>query len=83
MTAFTIITGANCLGELLKNNHSLQELDIRSNPIGDEGMSSIASGLACSNMCTCTLIKLNVSACELSEKGTVFYDRYVLVSLVY
>ena len=61
-----IYTGARCLGELLKVNHSLKKLDIRSNTIGDEGISLVADGLQHNNK----LIKLNVSACQLSSKGT-------------
>ena len=65
----TVITGARCLGKLLKVN-SLQELDIKLNAIGDEGISLVVNGLKCSN--TCTLKKLNVSTCKLSVEGTVF-----------
>ena len=39
------------------------------NPIGDDGMSSIADGLQCNN----SLIKLYVQGCGFSVKGTVVY----------
>ena len=62
-----VITGASYLGELLRFNCSLQELDIKLNDIGDEGISSVVNGLKYSN--TCTLKKLNVSTCKLSVEG--------------
>ena len=64
-----VITGANCVGELLKVNNSLQELVMRYNQIGDDGMSSVADGLQCNN----TLTKLDVARCGFSVKGTVLY----------
>ena len=64
-----VTTGAGCVGELLKVNNSLQELDMRVNPIGDGGMSSVADGLQCNN----TLIKLDVKMCGFSVEGTVVF----------
>ena len=64
-----VTTGASCLGELLKVNNSLQELDMGYNDIGDDGMSSVADGLQYNK----TLTKLNVERCGLSVKGTVVY----------
>ena len=64
-----VTTGASCLGELLKVNNSLQELDMRHNPIGDDGMSSVADGLQYNKILT----KLDVGWCRLSVKGTVVY----------
>ena len=64
-----ITTGAGCVGKLLKVNNSLQELDMRRNPIGDDGMSSVAGGLQCNS----TLTKLSVDKCGFSVKGTVVY----------
>ena len=61
-----VTTGASCLGELLKVNSSLQELDMPGNDIGDDGMSSVADGLQHNN----TIIKLVVSWCEFSVKGS-------------
>ena len=62
-----VTTGASCVGELLKVNNSLKELDMANNPIGDDGMSSVADGLQCNN----TLTKLCVDECGFSVKGTV------------
>ena len=62
-----VTTGASCLGELLKVNNSLQELDMGWNIIGDDGMSSVADGLQHNK----TLTKLNVEWCQLTDKGTV------------
>ena len=64
-----VTTGASYVGELLRVNNSLQELALRRNPIGDDGMSSVADGLQCNN----TLTKLNVERCRFSVKGTVVY----------
>ena len=61
-----VTTGASCLGELLKVNNSLQELDMSRNVIGDDGMSSVADGLQHNN----TLTKLDVSQCKFSVKGS-------------
>ena len=64
-----VTTGASCLGELLKVNNSLQELDMNNNAIGDDGISSVADGLQYNK----TLTKLDVRWCGLSVKGTVVY----------
>ena len=61
-----VTSGASCVGELLKVNNSLQELNLENNPINDDGMSSVADGLQCNN----TLIKLYVQKCGFSVKGT-------------
>ena len=73
-----VTTGASCLGELLKVNHSLQELDMRDNNISDEGISSVADGLQCNN----TLTKLNVVECGLSVKGTVVYKTELKIIIL-
>ena len=65
-----VTTGASCLGELLKVNNLLQELDMRSNDIGDDGMSSVADGLQHNN----SLTKLDASRCKFSVKGS--YSSY-------
>ena len=64
-----VTTGASCVGELLKVNNSLQELDMYGNSIGDDGVSAVADGLQCNN----TLTKLDVRGCRFSVKGTVVY----------
>ena len=71
-----VTTGASCLGELLKVNNSVQELDMKYNDIGDDGMLSIADGLQHNNILT----KLNVSECKFSMKGiaiaTIVYKMW-------
>jgi len=62
---FTITTGANCVGRLLKNSN-LQVLDIGRNSIGDDGISVMMDGLQHSK----TLNELDVQYCGLSAKGT-------------
>ena len=64
-----VTTGASCLGELLKINNSLQELDMGYNDINDDRMSSVADGLQYNK----TLTDLKVWQCGLSVKGTVVY----------
>ena len=74
-----VTTGASCVGELLKVNNSLQELVIRNNPIGDDGMSSVADGLLWNN----TLTKLNILECGFSVKGTVVYKtEFKIIRLI-
>ena len=60
-----VTTGVSCLGELLKVNISLQQLDMRYNDIGEDGILSITDGLHHNNM----LKILNVSGCEFLVKG--------------
>ena len=44
------------------------------NPIGDDGMSSVADGLQCND----TLTKLDVQDCEFSVKGTsTWFARFI------
>ena len=64
-----VTTGASCVGELLKVNNSLQELNMCGNPIDDDGVSAVADGLQYNN----TLTKLDVHRCGFSVKGTVVY----------
>ena len=64
-----VTTGASCLGELLKVNNSLQELDMGINAIGDDGMSSVADGLQYNK----SLTILDIENCGLSVKGTIVY----------
>jgi len=63
---FTITTGANCVGRLLKNSN-LQVLDIAVNSIRDDGISVILDGLQHNK----TLTELDVHNCGLSAKGTI------------
>ena len=67
-----VTTGASCVGELLKVNNLLQELVMGGNPIGDDGMSSVADGLQCND----TLTKLDVQHCEFSVKGAMWFARF-------
>ena len=69
LNLYIVTTGASCVGKLLKVNNSLQELYMRDNDIGDDGMSSVADGLQCNK----TLTELNVQGCRFSVKGTVVY----------
>ena len=61
-----VTTGASYLGKLMRVNNSLQELVMRNNTIGDDGMSSVADGLQHNN----TLTKLNLTYCKFSVKGS-------------
>jgi len=62
-----MIPGTSCIGEYLKENHTLQVFDIGGNPIGDIGISLLMKGLRQNT----SLIELCVEKCELSVKGTI------------
>ena len=64
-----IITGAVYISQLLNVTHTLQDLDISSNDIGDEGMAVISEALQHNK----SLTKLEVALCGLSMKGAVVY----------
>ena len=59
---------AENIGETLRTNKTLKHLIIPNNPIGDDGISAIASGIT-SNTNT-ALTELNISHCEFHSKGT-------------
>lgn len=61
-----IITGVVFISQLLKVTHTLQELSINNNDIGDEGMAVISEALHSNK----SLTKLWVVKCGLSVKGT-------------
>ena len=62
-----IITGAVYISQLLNVTHTLQELDMSSNDIGDKGMAVISEALQHNK----SLTTLWVVKCGLSVKGTV------------
>ena len=62
-----IITGAMYISQLLNVTHTLQELIMRDNDIGDEGMAVISEALQHNK----SLTTLRVGVCGLSVKGTV------------
>ena len=59
-----ITTGAISISELIRTNHTLQLLDIRANPIGDEGIAVIARTLN-----NTRISKLDVSYCNITVTG--------------
>ena len=62
-----IITGAVYISQLLNVTHTLEELDMNSNDIGDDGMAVISEALQHNK----SLTTLVVALCGLSVKGTV------------
>ena len=56
--------GGKAIGDVLMVNRSLQVLDLSSNPIS-AGVVHIAESLKCNH----SLLKLNLSDCDISEKG--------------
>ena len=62
-----VITGAVYISQLLNVTHTLQELHMDSNDIGDDGMTVISEALQHNK----SLTTLRVRGCELSVKGTV------------
>ena len=62
-----IITGAVYISQLLNVTPTLQELNMRDNDIGDDGMAVISEALQHNK----SLTTLEVEWCGLSVKGTV------------
>ena len=62
-----IITGAVYISQLLYVTHTLQDLEMEGNDIGDEGMAVISEALQHNK----SLTTLGVGQCGLSVKGTV------------
>ena len=62
-----VITGAVYISQLLNVTHTLQELDMNGNDIGDDGMVVISEALQHNK----SLTTLRVAGCRLSVKGTV------------
>ena len=60
-----ITTGAINIGKMMMVNHSLQELYMSSNNIGDNGISAIAGALG-----NCNINILNVRRCGITLTGT-------------
>ena len=59
-----ITTGAISISKMMMVNHSLQELYMSSNNIGDDGISAIAGALG-----NCKIIKLDVRECGITLTG--------------
>ena len=59
-----ITTGAISISKMMMGNHSLQELDISFNNIGDDGISAIAGALG-----NCKISKLYVGRCGITLTG--------------
>ena len=67
-----IITGAVYISQLLNVTHTLQELMMSINNIGDDGMAVISEALQHNK----SLTTLKVAECGLSVKGTVVCKMY-------
>ena len=61
-----ITTGAISISKMMMVNHSLQELDMCGNNIGDDGISAIAGALG-----NCKINKLNVQECGITLTGAI------------
>ena len=59
-----ITTGAISISNMMMVNHSLQELDISDNNIGDDGISAIARALG-----NCKINELDVDECDITVTG--------------
>ena len=62
-----IITGAVYISQLLNVTHTLQDLNMYDNDIGNDGMKVISEALKYNK----SLTTLSVGCCGLSEKGTI------------
>ena len=67
-----IITGAVYISQLLNVTHTLQELYMYGNDIGDDGIALISEALQHSK----SLTILYVGECGLSVKGTIVFKMY-------
>ena len=67
-----ITTGAISISKMMMVNHSLQELYMRNNNIGDDGISAIAGALG-----NCKINRLDVNECDITLTGA----RSVAVAL--
>ena len=63
-TLLCLLTGAITISEIIKENYTLERLDIRDNLIGDKGIEAIAQQLAHTR-----IMKLNVAACGFTDTG--------------
>ena len=61
-----ITTGAIIISKMMMGNHSLQELNISTNSIGDDGISAINIAGALGN---CKISELNVDECGITLTG--------------
>ena len=59
-----ITTGAISISKMMMGNHSLQELNIVRNDIGDDGISAMAGALG-----NCKISKLDVTNCNITLTG--------------
>ena len=64
-----IIVGAKYISKLLNVTHTLQDLNIGKNKIGDDGIAVISEALQHNK--SVTILVLWVMQCGLSAKGTV------------
>ena len=56
-----LYTGAESIGEMLKMNHTLEDLNINSNPIGDEGIAAIKETLHYSKINILIMYNCNIT----------------------
>ena len=59
-----ILAGAITISKIIKENHTLERLDIRDNSIGDQGIEAIAQQLVHTK-----IIELNVAGCGFTNNG--------------
>ena len=69
-----VIIGAKYISQLLNGTHTLQELDISSNDISDDGIAEILEALQHNK----SLTRLDVHMCGLSAKGNVVCKMYCM-----
>ena len=69
---WSLYIGAKCISQLLNVTHTLYELYIHGNNIGDDGIAVISEALQHNK----SLTTLDVQGCGLSGKGTMVYKMY-------
>ena len=61
--------GVRSVGKMLNVNKTLKFLNISNNPIGDHGISLIASGLMTNTIASTALIELDIHNCEIHDES--------------
>ena len=81
MSTVIITTGAVSISEMIKINHTLQVLDIRHNPIGDEGIAAIARSLDNASISELDVCKCNITVAGAKSLAAALTINHTIKSL--
>ena len=76
MSTVIITTGAISISEVIKINHTLQLLNISSNPIGDEGIAAIATNLNYSMISKLYMYRCNITVTGAKALAECLVNNY-------